>query len=158
MDFERFNWFAVNDRAALVTALELLTQNGRRVIQDEEPAALISACVASLGGFYTKEKLCEVVTVCKALAELELPALVSYIRRSQLDIKAPGEEEAGICPICGCELEYGDDIPLDNGGVYEWTCPGCGATGKEGYDKVFDKHYEVRDENGKPFSLPAKQQ
>lgn len=156
MNLERFNWLAVSDRAALVTALELLMQNGRMVIQREEHLALVSACVASLGGFYSEAKLCEIVTVCKALAELDLNVLVSYIRRGQLDLEVPGAEEDGICPICGCELEYGEDIPDGDGGLQAWTCSGCRTTGKEGYHRLFDKHYDVRDENGKPFPPPTK--
>ena len=156
MDFERFDKLARTDRVALLTALELLWQNGRAMIQSEEVSKLTASCVSSLGGFYTEEKLHEVVTVCKELAHLETAELIRCIRCGGMEIKAPDAEEEGICPICGGELEYGDDEPLDDGGVYEWTCPSCGATGKEGYSKVFDRHYDVRDGDGKPYSAPAK--
>lgn len=153
MDFEQFEKLAINERVTLFTALELLLQNGRALIQAKDADALVAACVTSLGGFFTEEKLCEAVAVCKELAGLELNVLVNFIQRSNMDIKVPGAEESGICPLCGCELEYGEDIPMDNGGVYEWTCPGCGATGREGYDKVFDKHYNVQEG---PEQLPDK--
>ena len=60
-------------------------------------------------------------------------------------MKNQDADEEGVCPICGGELEYGNDKPLDDGGVYEWTCPDCGAIGKEGYSKVFDRHYDVHE-------------
>ena len=75
---------------------------------------------------------------------------------SSMVIKEHGTQKSGICPLCGSELEYGEDIPLDDGGVYEWTCPACGATGKEGYDKVFDRHYNVCDGDGNPASPPIR--
>ena len=102
------------------------------------------------------DKLREMVEACQKLAELETGALLDYIQHGNLHIAAPGAEEEGICPICGGELEYGNDVRLDDGGCREWTCPECGATGKELYDKVFDQHYDVKDGDGDPFSAPAK--
>ena len=151
MDFERFDKLARTDRVTLLTALELLWQNGRMMIQTEDVSALMADCVAGIGGFYTTEKLREVVTACKELASLETAELIRCLRCNSMKMKAPGADEEGICPICGGELEYGDDEPLDDGGVYEWTCLHCGATGKEGYDKVFDRHYDVQDGNGNPY-------
>lgn len=152
MEFERFNQLATSDRVTLFTALELLMQNGREVIQAKEPVELTAACVESLGGFMTEGKLREVAAVSKELAGLELNVLLSYIRHSNMDVKLPGADESGICPICGCELEYRKEITLeDDAGYHEWTCPECGATGREYYDKVFDRHYEVKDKDGKPY-------
>lgn len=155
MDFERFDKLARTDRVTLLTALELLWQNGRVMIQTEDVSALMAACVAGIGGFYTTEKLREVVTACKELASLETAELIRCLRCNSMKMKAPGADEEGICPICGGKLEYGDDEPLDDGGVYEWTCLHCGATGKEGYDKVFDKHYDVYDKDGNPYPAPS---
>lgn len=43
-------------------------------------------------------------------------------------------EQEGICPLCGAEVEYaGENIIDDDGGVFPWTCPNCGAHGKESY-------------------------
>ena len=119
MDFERFDKLARTDRVVLLTALELLWQNGRAMIQSEEVSKLTASCVSSLGGFYTEEKLHEVVTVCKELAHLETAELIHCIRCGGMEIKAPDAEEEGTCPICGGELWYRHDEPLDNGGVYE---------------------------------------
>lgn len=60
-------------------------------------------------------------------------------------------DQKGICPACGAELRYdGPHEIMDDGGPIPWTCPSCGATGKEGYDTVFDRHYDVKDGNGQP--------
>lgn len=157
MDFERFDELACTDRIALLTALELLWQNGRSMIQTEDVPSLMTRYVADIGNFYTEKKLCKVVTFCKELASLDTPKLILYLRCSgmEMGMKIPGADEEGICPICGGDLEYGDDEPLDDGGVYEWTCLHCGATGKEGYSKVFDRHYDVQDKNGDPYPDPS---
>lgn len=151
MIFERFDKLARTDRVLLLTALELLWQNGRGMIQSEDVSRLTASCVSSLGTFYTGEKLHEAVTVCKELACLETAELIRCIRGTSTETKDPDVDEEGICPICGGELEYGDDEPLDDGGVYDWTCPSCRAIGKEGYSKVFDRHYDVRDGDGNPY-------
>lgn len=153
MNFEQFDKLARTDRVVLLTALELLWRNGRLMIQTEDVSALTAGCVSSLGGFYTEEKLCEIVTVCKELSTLETNTLVDYIHRGSLETEDPTADKEGICPICGGELEYEGDEPIDDGGVYEWTCPSCGATGKEGYDKVFDRHYDVLDGEGNPYPV-----
>lgn len=60
-------------------------------------------------------------------------------------------DQEGVCPICGAELRYdGPHEIVDDGGLIPWTCPNCGATGKEGYNTLFDQHYDVQDGDGKP--------
>ena len=76
MIFERFDKLARTDRVLLLTALELLWQNGRGMIQSEDVSRLTASCVSSLGTFYTGEKLHEAVTVCKELACLETAELI----------------------------------------------------------------------------------
>lgn len=64
--------------------------------------------------------------------------------------------EEGICPLCGGELEYGFREDMDEGGIQEWTCSECGATGNEGFDRKFDgHHYDVRDADGNPVEIEA---
>lgn len=66
------------------------------------------------------------------------------------DVKIHVDRE-GICPLCGAVVEYSGNEHLDDGGVHPWECPECGATGKEGYDEVFDgQHYDVADADGNP--------
>lgn len=63
----------------------------------------------------------------------------------------PADTE-GICPVCGAEIDYCDSHEMtDDGGIIPWECPSCGATGKEGYNRVFDQHYDVCSENGEPI-------
>lgn len=63
----------------------------------------------------------------------------------QLNECSEPEYKEGICPLCGNEIEYGLFEVLDDGGVYEWTCPACGASGEEGYNLIFDgNHYNVQ--------------
>ena len=69
---------------------------------------------------------------------------------------SPAEEEQdkdGICPVCGAEIEYDGDEDDDGngGGWWDWECPKCGASGRAGFDKVFDRHYNVVDKNGNPI-------
>lgn len=53
-------------------------------------------------------------------------------------------EHEGICPVCGAEVEYSgcNDID-DDGGVFPWDCPSCGAHGEEGYSRRFSGHVNV---------------
>lgn len=63
-------------------------------------------------------------------------------------------DREGICPLCGASVEYEANEQMDDGGVHFWSCPECGATGKEGYDGVFDgKHYDVEGGDGNPAYL-----
>ena len=50
-------------------------------------------------------------------------------------------QEAGVCPACGSdELDYDGFIVEDGSGIYNWTCEGCGASGRECYDLTFSEH------------------
>lgn len=70
----------------------------------------------------------------------------------QIHKEPPGElkgDQKGICPVCGAKIEYEGNEQMEDGGVYPWTCPSCGASGEEGYDEVFDgHHYNVVDADG----------
>lgn len=57
--------------------------------------------------------------------------------------------DGDICPVCGETLEFmGDQEIVDDGTIVSWTCPGCGATGRQGNDLKFEKHYCVKDADG----------
>lgn len=69
--------------------------------------------------------------------------------------------QEGVCPLCGCDdLEYGErDDCSDNGGTQHWDCPNCGASGDEGYDRVFDgNHYSVQDADGNEYEFDQSQE
>ena len=155
MNIEQFDKLAHADRVTLLSALTLLWQIGREAIQAKDISALTADCMSSLGTLYTKKKIQEIAAICKELACLEPAELIRCLRCEGMEMQDPDADEEGLCPICGGELEYEGDEPLDDGGVYEWTCPSCGATGKEGYNKVFDRHYDVHDGDGNPYPAPS---
>lgn len=155
MNTEQFDKLARADRVTLLSALTLLWQIGREAIQAKDISALTADCMSSLGTLYTKKKIQEIAVICKELACMEPAELIRCLRCEGMEMPDPGADEEGSCPICGGELEYEGDEPQDDGGVYEWTCPGCGATGKEGYNKVFDRHYDVHDGDGNPYPAPS---
>jgi len=69
---------------------------------------------------------------------------------------APGLDEEGVCPVCGSSVEYkGENNIDDDGGTCPWTCPDCGAWGKEGYHRAFDQHYDVHTADGKKYPPTA---
>ena len=58
-------------------------------------------------------------------------------------------DREGICPVCGKAITYTGSHEIDDsGGTILWICANCGASGKEGYNRVFDRHYEVMDRDG----------
>ena len=61
-------------------------------------------------------------------------------------------DKEGVCPVCGGKIEYdGTHTIDDDGGMFDWNCPDCGASGREGYNRVFDRHYYVTYSDGRPF-------
>ena len=57
---------------------------------------------------------------------------------------------AGVCPVCGGPLIYGEGAAAVKNSEVGWTCQDCGATGKEVYREVFDSHQDVRLGDGRP--------
>lgn len=59
------------------------------------------------------------------------------------------EGDDGRCPLCGAEIEYeGDQEIVDDCSMVSFTCPHCGASGKAGYDLMFDAYYDVEKGDG----------
>lgn len=57
--------------------------------------------------------------------------------------------QEGICPLCGAGIEYAGENDIDDdGGTFPWTCPDCGAHGREGYSRRFSGHWDVDDGKG----------
>lgn len=50
------------------------------------------------------------------------------------------KDTAGICPVCGGDLAYGDSDIQDESYIYDWACPACGRSGKECHSLVFNEH------------------
>ncbi len=54
-------------------------------------------------------------------------------------------EHEGICPLCGAEITYsGNNIIDNNGGIFPWECPACGAHGNESYSRKFSGHLYIK--------------
>lgn len=69
-----------------------------------------------------------------------------------LPCHSSGADMEGVCPVCGGTVTYTGGMDRDDSGcTYPWSCDHCGATGGEGFNFVFDRHYNVRDTNGKPI-------
>ena len=62
------------------------------------------------------------------------------------------KDTVGVCPVCGSNVTYtGEHEFDDSGGKYGWECHHCGASGEEGYNRAFDRHYNVADKDGNPI-------
>lgn len=83
----------------------------------------------------------------KDLLDRAAEALIPQIHNGAEKEKETSDESAhkeGICPVCGGIITYGSFELVDEGGMYFWDCGSCGASGREGYDLVFDgSHYGV---------------
>ena len=65
---------------------------------------------------------------------------------------AEGTDQEGICPVCGHAVTYtGDGTSDDDGGTHFWECKRCGSSGKEGYTRTFERHYDVENAAGRPI-------
>ena len=60
----------------------------------------------------------------------------------------------GKCPLCGGELEYGDQSTDADSISNAWECVECGATGLEVPSITFDCHSCVCDANGNDVEFP----
>ena len=155
MKFEKFDWMARGNRPALLLAMELLMQSGRGFVQNTEKAEIIGQLKNTAGKLIAETMLAEIADIAKELAELRTCKLLEYVKRSGLEFERPDSQEPGVCPICGGKIEYEDGMQFEDSGHWTWKCPDCGAAGKEEYKKVFTKHFEVIDSNGKPFPAPV---
>jgi len=151
MKFDQFNQLAIGSRVVLLMAMELLMENGREFIQNTEKAKLVSGIKSAAGNLVAADVLVSVVDTAKELARLRTCELLGYVKCSALEFSQSGEQEPETCPVCGSDVEIGDDYSVDGEGFYQWTCPDCGTTGKGGYKKVFTQHYDVTGRDGKPL-------
>lgn len=155
MKFEEFDMLARGSRPWLLLAMEMLMENGRKFIQNTNQAELASQLRSDAGNFIVGDTLAEIVDTAKKLAHLRTCKLLEYVKCSGLEFERPGSQEPGVCPICGGEIEYEEGMQFEDSGHWTWKCPDCKACGKEEYKKVFTRHFEVIDGNGKPFFAPA---
>lgn len=118
-----------------------------------------NVCIEDIhGDELPQEEKQSALCLAKKLAEVSSDTVFAAIQRGMPCVAGDGEEipfathfndQDGICPCCGGEIEYeGDNDVDDDGTTVSWTCPECGASGKSGYTGVFDGHYDVEDADG----------
>ncbi len=157
--FAELSHIASSDPLRFSMALTAILTKGTERIREWTPAD-IELFLDSWKNFLTREYAKGVYDLALKLSRLDINDLINYLYNAGYPhsvLDADGnklEDEEGICPVCGAAVEFEDNIQMDGGGVYPWKCPTCGATGKQGYNEVFDgHHYDVRDGDGK--SLPG---
>ena len=89
----------------------------------------------------TPEFKCEVLRCAAELAKFSPWTLFAYIKEHVVvgTASETQKHDAGACPVCGSEVEYGDGQVDENDYVYRWTCEECGAYGREYYDMKFSE-------------------
>lgn len=138
---------------AFYVALTTVLYHGKNHFVSAEPSSFIEESNL-LSSEMKKDVAADVLAIAQAservifaIIQRELP-----ITESKDGATPPlhefGDEE-DICPLCGATINYEGDNAIDDGGtIVSWTCPECGAIGQAGYNSVFDRHYNVRDEHG----------
>ena len=153
MKFGDFNKLACGDRVTLVSAIDILMQVGQNYVREAQPSEVASEIKKSGGNLFSGDMLEKIAKTVQELAQLRTCKLLAYVKRSNLDFRGPNAPRSGLCPICGCEMDYDMPLALADGNHIDWTCQNCGATGKEGFQRVFTTHYDVCDGDGKPFPI-----
>lgn len=150
MDFERLKQQYRENPAAFRNALHILLSVGIDALND------VNFTPDFVGGKYVSSKAkAQAVSIAKELAKTDVIVVLAVIQRILPAVEADDlpplhayEDEDDTCPLCkGTELEYGAYDALTS--TRPWECRQCGATGKAGYDEVFDRHYNVRSKDGK---------
>lgn len=153
MKFGDFNKLACGDRVTLISAIDILMQVGQNYVRETQLSEIVSEMKKGSGKLFSGDMLEEIAKIVQELAQLRTCKLLAYVKRSSLDFRGPDAPRSGLCPICGCELDYDMPLALADGNHIDWTCQDCGATGKEGFQRVFTTHYDVCDGDGKPFPI-----
>ena len=116
--------------------------------------------LSNLSGFMEGGEIKVIAGAAKCLAGIDSAELLGYIHFCDFEFRDPDpgalHDEDGICPVCGAEVKYDGNEEDDGngGGTWGWDCPECGASGKAGFNKVFDRHYNVTDGDGE--SIPGR--
>ena len=91
------------------------------------------------------------VTLISAIDTL-MQAGQTYIRGTEI-AEIISELKKGGGNLFTEQMDYDMPLVLADGNHIDWTCQDCGATGKEGFQRVFTTHYDVCDGDGKPFPI-----
>jgi len=131
------------------TGLSHLVDVGHRHLGDEEITESIALIIAQGKqdkadgkiNIMTPEFQCNILRCAGELAKFSIWTLFAYIKE-QVVVGTESETkkgDAGICPICGNDVEYGSGSVDDSDYVYKWSCEDCGTYGREYYDMIFSE-------------------
>lgn len=128
------------DEASSVVANVILTRHGDMVADFHDNSVRANEQVLS-----------HILAAKEALGKLWEEHLAKSRMSDRQAAASASADEEGVCPLCGAEIKYSGPHDIDDdGGTIPWECPNCEATGKEGYNRVFDQHYNVCDAAGNP--------
>lgn len=151
--FEKLVAATSENASAWTMAATIVVENARADLRHMTEGELAGMIQNGISNLVMPEQVPAIAHMGKELAELEPMELLYFIQQCAPEVIRPSSftwnvDEEGICPVCGASIEYtGDDDIDDDGGKHSWTCPKCGASGEEGYNAVFDRHYNVVDAN-----------
>lgn len=147
MEYKDFEKLYRDDPIVFHLGLELFLQNGRNMLANSTDQELRKTIAHKLSGFMTSEKIQDAVKAAKEFSGLDNMVLLSYAARCGIKLEDDPVDKPGVCPLCGGSLDYVEDN-VKTALLLNWRCQICGATGKEGYRRVFDSHYCVWDRKG----------
>lgn len=96
MDFKAFRRLYTGDPVTLHITMELLLQNGRKLLLESTEEEIVSSLKGALHNFFTDEKLRETAGIAKSLAALETGVLLDYMERAVLAVEKDREPEAVV--------------------------------------------------------------
>lgn len=87
MNFKEFRRLYTGDPVTLHITMELLLQNGRKLLLESTEDEIVSSLNSALHNFFTDEKLREAAEIAKSLAALETSVLLAYMKRAVLAVE-----------------------------------------------------------------------
>lgn len=144
MDYQDFKKLYREDPVVFHLGMELFDAKGRDGIFTSTDQMLFAAVREKLSALLAENRLMDVVNAAKDFARLSAVERLAYAARCGIMLEDGPVDEPGVCPLCGGTLDY---LLENEAGIFirDWRCISCGAKGKEGWRKVFDCHYNVRD-------------
>lgn len=149
MEYKDFEKLYRSDPVVFYLGMTLFEDIGRVSIGHKTDQELRADAVRMVSGLFEDSKIAEVTRAAKDFAGLSSVDRLSYAGRCGIKLEGASVDKAGVCPLCGGTLIYGEDASAHRPHAVGWTCAECGATGKEAYREVFDCHYDVRDKEGR---------
>lgn len=138
-----------------IVALNAVLRNGMDRPDDSMSVNIFSGYSLS---DEAKEKALQIAALMKRAEPDVLMAFVQRVmlpfqdhRGERIPFLHPHDDEETVCPVCGrsglkCKID--ELMPTDDGGIAEWRCAYCNASGSAKYRLAFERHVMVDDGNG----------